>query len=331
MTVLLVVLVTVAVARSHGQVYNRDLTNDEIALTKKSFPDAFQAVEGWATLPAGRTWGSPSQVEIDPDGKSVWVAERCGADTCEGSNLAPILKFDANGTLVKSFGAGMFVFPHGIHIDQDHNVWVTDGQGKNGKGHQVFKFSPEGKVLLTLGKAGIAGSGEDTLNQPSDIAIAPNGDIFVADGHSPVKTPRIVKFSKDGRFIKAWGTFGSDAGQLQDPHCIEMDSRGRLFVCDRRNDRIQVFDQEGNSLARWTQFGRPSGIFIDKDDRMFVANQELGIVIGSAKDGSVTGLVKVPTNPNGRTRAAESVARDAAGNLYAGEIGAMRLMKYVKK
>src|SRR5271155_4086766 len=127
-----------------------------------SQPNPYVTVDNWAKLPEGRTWGSTSAVDIDRDGKSIWVGERCGTNTCTGSNLDPILKFDASGKLVKSFGAGMFIFPHGIFVDKEGNVWITDGQGKDGKGQQVFEFSPEGKVLMTLGKAGVAGDGPDT-------------------------------------------------------------------------------------------------------------------------------------------------------------------------
>ena len=165
---------------------------------------------------------------------------------CDGSNLPPILKFDASGKLVKAFGAGLLLFPHGIHVDREGNVWVTDGLGKDGKGHQVFKFSPDGKVLLTLGKAGVAGNGPDEFNAPSAVLVAPNGDIFVGDGHGGETNARIVKFSKDGKFIKTWGKKGSGPGEFDIPHALAMDSRGRLFVGDRQNNRIQIFDQDGN-------------------------------------------------------------------------------------
>src|SRR5215216_270908 len=177
-------------------------------------PNPYRAVENWAKMPEGRTWGSTSAVDIDPDGTSVWVAERCGAFAppnqmragvpfaCDGSKLAPVLKFDASGALVKSFGEGLLIFPHGIHVDREGNVWVTDGLGKDGKGHQVFKFSPEGKVLLRLGKPGVAGSGPDEFNAPSAVVTAPHGDIFVADGHGRETNARIVKFTKDGKFVK---------------------------------------------------------------------------------------------------------------------------------
>src|SRR5262245_22604333 len=213
--------------------------------------------DGWAKLPDGRKWGATSAIDIDRDG-NIWIFERCGGITCLGSNVAPVVKLDPAGKYLKSFGAGMFVFPHGIHVDRDGNVWVTDGQGKDGKGHVVVKFNQDGKVLLTLGKPGVAGDGPDTFNMPSDVVTAPNGDIFVADGHGGESNARIVKFSRDGKFIKAWGRKGTGPGEFDTPHAIALDSRGRLFVGDRSNNRIQIFDQDGKFLEEWKQFGRPS-------------------------------------------------------------------------
>src|SRR5215468_11232959 len=238
----------------------------QISAPTNSAPNPYHAIENWAKLPAGRSWGSTSGIDIDPDGSSVWVAERCGAFAppslmkpgmpfaCDGSNLPPILKFDSAGNLVKSFGTGLLLFPHGLHVDREGNVWVTDGLGKDGKGHQVFKFSPEGKVLMTLGKAGVAGSGLDEFNAPSAVYVAANGDIFVADGHGGNTNARIMKFSKDGKLIKTWGKKGSGPGEIDIPHTMAMDSRGRLFVGDRQNNRIQIFDQDGNYLDQWHQF-----------------------------------------------------------------------------
>ena len=307
-----------------------------------SQPNPYRTVENWAKLPGGRTWGSSSAVAIGPDG-SIWVAERCGANTCAGSNLAPVLRFDHSGKLLKTFGEGLFIFPHGICVDKEGNVWITDAQGKDGKGHQVIKFSPEGKVLLTLGKAGVAGDGPDTFNQPSDVVVAPNGDIFVADGHGGNSNARIVKFSPEGKFIKAWGKKGSAPGEFDTPHAIAMDSQGRIFVGDRANNRIQIFDQDGRFIAEWKQFGRPSGIFIDKHDILYVADSESrsenhpgwkrGIRVGSAKDGSVTAFIPDPEpDPDHHpTSAAEGVAGDSAGNVYGAEVSPKDLKKYVKK
>ena len=306
-------------------------------------PNPYRTVEGWAKMPEGRTWGSTSAVEVDRDGKSIWVAERCGANTCAGSSLPVVLEFDESGRLKTSFGAGLFVFPHGIHVDGSGNVWVTDARGKDGKGHQVFKFSPEGKLLLSLGKAGVTGEGPDTFNQPSDVAVGANGDIFVADGHDESSNARIVKFSKDGKFLKAWGKHGSAAGEFEVPHGLAFDSRGRLFVADRSNNRIQIFDQDGKFLEEWKQFSRPSGIYIDRNDVLYVADSESnrktnpgwkrGIRIGSARDGKVTAFIPDPEPDPEKviTSAAEGVAADASGNVYGAEVGTRSLKRYVKK
>src|SRR5215831_3763793 len=319
-----------------------------------SAPNPYTSIYNWATLPDGRTWGSTAGVDIDPDGMSVWVAERCGAYAppsqfkpgepfaCDGSSLDPILKFDAAGTLVKSFGAGLFLLPHGLHVDRAGNVWVTDGLGRPGKGHQVFKFSPDGKVLMTLGKAGVPGSGPDEFNAPSAVFVAPNGDIFVADGHGGNTNARIVKFSPNGEFIKAWGQKGSAPGEFDIPHTLAMDSRGRLFVGDRQNNRIQIFDQDGNFLDQWFQFSRPSGIYINKHDIIYVADSESesaaknhdgwkrGIRIGDVSDGAVAAFIPDPVEKTTGTSAAEGVAADSAGNIYGAEVGPKRLIRYVK-
>jgi sugar lactone lactonase YvrE len=306
-------------------------------------PNPYVSIENWAKLPDGRKWGSTSAVEIDRDGTSIWVAERCGANSCLGSNLPPILKFDASGKLVKAFGAGLLVWPHGIYVDADDNVWVTDALGKDGRGQQVLKFSPNGEVLLALGKPGIAGDGPDSFNQPSDVLVAPDGSIFVADGHGGDSNDRIVKFTKDGKFIKAWGKKGTGPGEFDIPHALAMNSQGLLFVGDRNNNRIQIFDQDGNFKQQWRQFSRPSGLFITADDTLYVADSESesvaknhdgwkrGIRVGSAKDGAVWAFIPDPVAVTKGTSAAEGVAVDAKGNIYGAEVGPMRLMKYVKK
>ena len=337
-------VIAMAVAAAFGQAVSP--TN--------SLPNPYRAVESWAQLPQGRTWGSTSGVGIDPDGTSVWVADRCGQSAlpsamrpgipfaCDGSSLDPILKFDGSGKLVKGFGAGLFVFPHGLHVDREGNVWVTDGLGRDGKGHQVIKFSPDGKVLLRLGKAGLAGNGPDEFNAPSAVVTAPNGDIFVADGHGRETNARIVKFTKEGRFIKTWGKQGSGPGEIDIPHAIAMDSRGRLFLGDRQNNRIEIFDQDGNYIEQWFQFSRPSGVFVDKNDNLYVADSESesvsknhdgwkrGIRVGRVSDGVVTAFIPDPVEKTTGTSAAEGVAADAMGNIYGAEVGPRRVMKYVK-
>jgi sugar lactone lactonase YvrE len=313
-----------------------------------SLPNPYRTIENWAKLPEGRSWGSTSAVEVDRDGRSVWVAERCGVNSCAGKTDDPILHFDPSGKLVKSFGSGMFLFPHGICVDRDGNVWITDGQARDGKGFQVFKFSPDGRVLMTLGKAGGASDDPASFNQPNDVAIATNGDIFVSEGHTPMMgSARIVKFNKDGKFIKQWGKHGSGPGELEVPHALAFDSKGRLFVGDRANNRVEIFDQDGKFLDQWKQFGRPSGVFIDKNDVLYVTDSEStdkegygynpgwkrGIRIGSAKDGVVTAFIPDPLVPSGAlpaTSTSEGVAADVDGVVYGAEVGSKSLKRYVK-
>ena len=344
----LAAIVLAAIAMASG-----DALTQAVAPTN-SAPNPYRAIYDWAKIPEGRSWGSTAGVDVDPDGSSVWVFERCGTFAlpsemkpgqpfaCDGSTLAPVLKFDASGKLVASFGAGMFVLPHGIRVDPAGNVWATDAAGRNGKGHQVVKFSPDGKVLMTLGKAGLAGDGPDEFNAPSAVLVAPNGDVFVADGHGGNTNARIVKFSPDGRFIKAWGKKGSAPGEFDTPHTLAMDSRGRLFVGDRQNNRIQIFDQDGNFIDQLFQFSRPSGVFIDASDTIYVADSESesasknhdgwkrGIRIGKIADGAVTAFIPDPAEKATTTSSAEGVAVDKSGNIFGAEAGSRRLVKYVK-
>ncbi|MEX0907156.1 MAG: peptidyl-alpha-hydroxyglycine alpha-amidating lyase family protein [Gemmatimonadota bacterium] len=306
------------------------------------------ADEAWGELPAGRAWGALSAVYPSPDGRTIWVAERCGQNSCVGrDDVDPILYFDLDGKLLGSFGAGLIAWPHGMHVDRDGNVWVTDaagiGQIPPGVGHVIHKFSPTGELLLTLGRKGVAGDGTDTFNSPSDVLIAPNGDIFVADGHGSGGNNRIMKFAADGRFLMQWGSTGAEAGELRDPHALAMDSQGRLFVGDRGNSRIQIFDQDGTHLATWTQFGRPSGLFIDRNDVLYATDSESnarrnpgwkrGIYIGSARDGWVTAFIPDPEpDPDASaTSGAEGVAVDALGNVYGAEVGPETLRRYVRR
>ena len=231
--------------------------------------------------------------------------------------------------MLRHFGDGMFVQPHGLYVDRHGNVWVTDGLDKDGKGQQVFKFSPDGKVLLRLGKAGVAGSDVGEFEAPNAVAVAANGDIFVAEGHNPaLSNSRILKFDRNGKLLKIIGKMGTGAGEFIEPHGLAIDSHGRLFVGDRSNNRIQILDQDGRFIAEWKQFGRPSGLFI-RDDILYVSDSEShsdkpgthgynpgcerGMRIGSVKDGKVTAFIP---NPDGLTGGSEGVAVDHDGNVY---------------
>ena len=321
----------------------------------QSLPNPYRNVDGWAKLAGERQIGAVGDVDIDPDGKHVWVILRCdaGADRfgyeCLDSELDVVVKFAPDGNAVTSFGGGMFIWPHGIEVDPDGNVWVTDAASaertandSRRRGHQVVKFAADGRVLLTLGTPGEPGNDARHFNAPSDVAVAANGDIFVADGHGDDTNNRVVKFTPDGRFVAAWGRTGYAPGEFRTLHAIAIDARGRVFVGDRSNNRIQLFDPNGNHLATWTQFGRPSGIFFDGNGRIYVADSEsddlqnpgweMGIRIGDAEKGWVEEFILYPwgdpREPAGN--GAEFAAVDAEGNIYAGEPRPRRLQKYVR-
>ncbi len=314
----------------------------EIAFAQSKVPiqPPYRIINNWPLVPSNLVLGAVPGIQLGPDG-NIYAFHRCGKDSCVDSNDPTILKFDRSGKLLHSWGAGLFNFPHGMTIDRDGAVWVTDATGlpaeqrtSNGRGHQVFKFTSDGKLLMTLGKAGIGGNGQDTLFAPTDVAVAANGDIFVTDGHScnatnaSYCTSRVVKYSKDGKFITSFGRTGSLLGELSGPHCLVIDAKGRVIVCDRGNARLQVFNQDGVLLDVWTGWGRPTGITV-KNDTLYVTDSlgnvvkgqvdpslvpmATGIYIGSAETGSVRWFV--PDEFAGP----EDIAVDAAGDLYVGE------------
>ena len=304
----------------------------------------YQSKAGWGELPEGRIWGAASAVYPAADG-GIWVADRCEQNSCVGKeHLDPVFLFDTDGTLRRQFGAGLMVWPHGLHVDPDGNVWVTDARGEGDRGHQVHKFSPDGELLMSLGKPGVAGAGNDEFDGPSDVLVAPDGSIFVADGHGSAGNNRIVKFDADGRFLMTWGSTGAEDGEFRDPHALAMDDQGRLFVGDRGNARLQIFDQQGAHLDTWTQFGRPSGLFI-RNGVLYAADSESnraanpgfhrGIYIGPIATGFVTEFIPDPEpdpdNVPGFTSAAEGVAVDAEGNVYGAEVGPRQVVKHVRQ
>jgi sugar lactone lactonase YvrE len=343
-------------------------------------PNPYETIEGHFKMPAGRTWGSTSAVDVAPDGKTIWVAERCGTNRCvdqkgEPSPLDVVLKFDESGKLLTSFGKGMFVFPHGIHVDREGNVWVTDGsdnlprRGPNAPadapmppkpakviGHQVYKFSPDGKLLLTLGKPGGNQPGDPhdpaSFNAPNDVVTLPNGDILVAEGHSDAApSHRIVRFDRTGKYLGEFGKKGSGPGEFIQPHALAIAPDGMLIVGDRSNNRVQVLTTDGKFVREFHSFSRPSGVAVDRNGMLYVADSESGSVsrdpktrqitrtdwirgirVGSLKDGKIVAFIPDPQKDLRQgTLAAEGVAVDAAGNVYGAEVGPQKLQKYVRK
>lgn len=309
-------------------------------------PNPYRSELGFLKLPAGRVMGSTSAVGVDSKGH-IWVAERCGANNCGNSQIDPIMEFDAQGNFIKAFGGGLTVFPHGFYIDAQDNVWLTDARAIPGKGATALKFSPEGKLLLTLGKPGVQGKGTDVFTEPNAVIVAKNGDIFVADGHEADRgVARILKYDKSGKFLMQWGQPGKGQGDLEVPHALAMDSKGLLYVGDRWNNRVQVYTQKGKLLNSWTQFGRPSGLFIDANDVMYSGDSESrrpvgygynpgwqrGIRIGSVKDGKVTAFIPDPDpNPDGgATSGAEGLWVDKTGVIYGAQVKERTVARHIR-
>ena len=305
----------------------------------------YRTTRDWGQLPSGVKWAAVTAIEPAPDG-TIFVVHRCVANSCEGRTEPPILVFDKAGTLLRSFGQGMFNFPHGGMVDAEGNLWMTDARGGHGIGHQAIKLSPQGTVLMTLGTKGVSGSGAAHFDQPTDVVVAPNGDLVVSDSHREGKNNRVVHFTKEGKYLNEWGTKGAGPSQFSEPHTMAVDSRGRLFVGDRENNRIQIFDQKGTFLEEWRQFGRPSGIAITKDDTIYVADSESGgrdtgvhelpgirkgIRIGSARTGAVTAFIEDMEPLAVEHAGAEGVGVDADGNVYGGVVRRQMLERHVKK
>ncbi len=323
--------------------------------------NSYRVIRDWAQLSSeGRPWGGSNGVAIGREGRSVWAVDRCSPGTtpgCLGSKANPVHHFDESGKEIRSFGGGMFVWPHGIHVDRDGNVWVADARapspddlkkfpGENNKGSVAVKFSPEGKILMTLGKPGVRGNPPEALTDPADVVTDPgNGDVYVAESHTDVTDPNLVArisvFDRTGKFLRAIGKAGTGPGEFRTPHALEFDSQGRLIVADRHNHRVQILTKQGKFVREYAEFGRVSGLAIDSDDVIYTADSESservhpgwqrGIRIGSLKDGKVTIFIPAHTTPNSPDGAmGEGIAIDPAGNVYTAEAQLRGVTKYVK-
>jgi DNA-binding beta-propeller fold protein YncE len=326
-------------------------------ITGEGLPNpAPNVTRNWGQLPAGRKWGTSAGVDIDPKDGHVWAYERCGSGTlggggsitCDTNDVDPIFKFDRNtGAVLANFGKGIMVIPHGIHVDSQGNVWIADFAGNDAgtKGHQVHKFSPKGEKLLSLGVAGKPGSADGQFNQPNDVVVGPDGSIYVSDGHDGQgmttnaaiaeglkrgATARISKFSPDGKFIRSWGRIGVRHGEFRTPHALVFDAKGRLWVADRGNHRIELFDQEGKYLESRYMYGRISGIFI-RGNTVYAIDSESGplnhvnwrngVRIGPLDEDRITAFIPGFDREDRvyQGTAGEGVAVDADGNVYAAE------------
>ena len=321
----------------------------------------YRVIRDWAQLTVEkRPWGGSNGVAIDRDGTTVWATDRCSSGTvpgCLGTKANPVHHFDESGKEIASFGGGMFVWPHGIYVDRDGNVWVTDSRapspdemqkypGENPKGSVVIKFSPDGKVLMTLGKPGVKGNPPEALTEPTAVLTDPaNGDIYVAESHTNVEDPnlvgRISVFDRNGKFLRVIGKTGTGPGEFRTPHGLAFDSQGRLIVADRHNHRIQILAKDGKYIGEYREFSRVSGIALDGNDMLYAADSEStprvhpgwlrGIRIGSLKDGKVTIFIPPHKTDAADGAMGEGIAVDPAGNIYTAEATVRGVTKYVKQ
>ena len=310
----------------------------------------YRVIRDWAHID-GRAWGGSNGVAIDKDGRTVWATDRCSPGTtpgCANTSVNPVHHFDESGKEIKSFGGGMFAWPHGIYVDRDGNVWVTDARADpaTSKGSVVVKFSPDGKVLMTLGKPGVKGNPPEALTEPTDVVTDPgNGDVYVAESHTDVTDPnligRISVFDKNGKFLRTIGKAGTGPGEFRTPHALEFDSMGRLVVADRHNHRVQILTKDGRFVREYDDFGRSSGLAIDRNDTIYTADSEStervhpgwqrGVRIGSLKDGKVTTYIPAHKTEAPEGAMGEGIAIDAAGNIYTAEANLRGITKYVKQ
>ncbi len=320
-------------ALQSGEVMAQLQDQSQISPTN-ALPNPYERVHPWGELPTGLYDERASFIgaEEGPDG-NIYLLGRCLQNSCTGRPEPPIMKLDPSGRLLKTWGSGMLEFPHGFDVDDEGNVWASDQRG-----HQVFKWNAEGELLMTLGQKGSQGDPPRLLTQPTDVVVAPNGNIFVTEGHGG-GADRVSKYTSDGRFVMSWGTTGSGVGEFIVPHTIALDSQGRVFVGDRMNNRIQIFDQQGNFLDVWYQFGRPSGIAISADDMIYVADSESwgtdnpgwkkGIRVGNARNGTVQYLIEDVESTATEHSGAEGVGVDREGNVYGAVVRRRMLEKHV--
>jgi DNA-binding beta-propeller fold protein YncE len=279
----------------------------------------YQVAPHALSLPPGGNFIEPTEVALNSRGH-MFVFHR---------GLQPLMEFDSNGDFIRALGDGLFTFAHGLKIDAEDNLWTTDVGS-----HVVLKLSPEGRILLVLGRKGVAGQTDSAssmplFDKPADVAFDGKGNIYVADGYG---NSRIVKFDRDGNFIKAWGQKGAEEGNFDLPHAIAIDSEGLVYVGDRENRRIQIFDQDGNFIKQWTHAGSPWSLQITPDQFLYVTDGYASRVLKMDRDGNVLGVLggmagKAP----GQFGLVHGLAIGPQGEIYTTEILNWRIQKFVKR
>jgi DNA-binding beta-propeller fold protein YncE len=276
------------------------------------FPD-YRVVKGWPQLPDNITFNAVSAVATDSAGE-VYVFHR---------GKHPIVVFDSKGKYLRSWGDDVLKTPHGLRVDNADNVWVTDIGA-----HVVMKFDRRGKLLLTIGKKNQPGAKHNQFDKPTDVAVTPTGDFYVADGYG---NSRVVKFSGQGKYLKEWGRKGTRPGEFNLPHAICLDRKGRVYVGDRENNRVQVFNRDGKFLAQWKTSGSPFGLFQTGKGRLFVADGRANWIKVLDLEGKVLGRWGEKGKGPGQFDLPHALCVDQEGAVYVAEITNRRLQKFVMK
>jgi sugar lactone lactonase YvrE len=282
----------------------------------------YVAVANPLPVPDPAAMGASSDVAFDAKGH-LYVLSR---------GTRPLTEFDENGKFIRAFGEGLFTRSHGLRIARDGNIWATDVGA-----HTVMKISPQGEVLLTLGTKGKPGewneaAGSQLFTEPNDIVFAPNGEFFVTQGHTPGPKgdPRVLKFDKNAKFVKSWGGKGTDAGKFDVAHGIAIDAKGLLWVTDRENQRIQIFDQEGKYIREVKYAGLPCSLDIGSQ-YIHMVNGFAGQVLRMDLDGKVLAAVGKAGNGVGEFGEAHFVAVSPKGEIYVADSVNRAVQKFVKK
>ena len=307
----------------------------------------YEVVHGWPQLPEGRILGQATGVDVDSKGQ-VYVFHRSGRLWSEDRALPLISRptievFDANGRHVRAWGANRFVMPHGLTIDRHDNVWLTDVAL-----HQVFKFAPDGTLLLVLGEARVPGADRTHFNKPTDVAVLPDGSFYVSDGYG---NTRVVKFSAAGEFEFEWGRPGTGPGEFDLPHAVDVDASGNVYVADRSNARVQVFDGSGKFVTEWrsTELGRPFSVAVSANRAVVVdgGDQSLCSVNPSQAERAECGLDRSGAaevdlsgrvlsrfgrfgNHDGQFRVAHDVAIANDGSIFVVDVGGQRVQRFAR-
>jgi DNA-binding beta-propeller fold protein YncE len=271
-------------------------------------------------LPDGMKWGAASSVGFNSAGH-IFVFNR---------GASPLVEFDQHGTFVRVLGEGRYTRPHGMRIDRQDNIWTTDVNG-----HTVTKMSPSGEILLTLGTKGQAGNWDEgantrLLNEPTDIAITAAGDFFIVEGHGRGEG-RVLKFDKNGKFIRSWGGNGNGPGQFNQPHSIAVDSKGLVYVADRENRRVEVFDSDGKYLKEWKFAGLPCGFFLSRDGQLYLTSGFAGQILKLDSNGKAIAAMGQPGKGLGEFGEAHYMAMAPNGDIYVADTINAVLHRFVKK